>query len=212
MEEKIQPFKKRLKEALEQRGMRAVALSEKTKISQSTISQYLSGYAEPKKERLTLIAEALNVNPTWLMGLDVPMDRNTEPSTEDAFYKYLRSLGYRLIRDDPEHRPFLMSDDIQVRLEYNTLENLKLRIDSYAKAFVDSEMLALKEEEIKQERIEKEKTLRHLRGENIYEGTLFEKDRKAYFEELKAAHNDSLQDSDEQQKVSRDLEKLVRPK
>ena len=74
MTEVIKPFRIRLKEALEYREMRAVDLCKKTGISQSTMSQYISGYAEPKKERLNLIATALNVNPTWLMGLDVPME------------------------------------------------------------------------------------------------------------------------------------------
>ena len=74
MNEKVESFKNRLKYALEHHEMRAVDLCNITKISQSTMSQYLSGYAEPKKARLQLIAEALNVNPTWLMGLDVPME------------------------------------------------------------------------------------------------------------------------------------------
>lgn len=74
MTEKVEPFKTRLKHALDSRQLKAVDLCKRTKISQSTISQYLSGYAEPKKARLQIIAEALNVNPTWLMGLDVPME------------------------------------------------------------------------------------------------------------------------------------------
>lgn len=74
MTEVIKPFRIRLKEALEYREMRAVDLCKKTNISQSTMSQYISGYAEPKKERLNLIATALNINPTWLMGLDVSME------------------------------------------------------------------------------------------------------------------------------------------
>lgn len=74
MNKKIESFKDRLKYALDYRGLRAVDLCKKTKVSQSTMSQYLSGYAEPKRARLQLIADALNINPTWLMGLDVPME------------------------------------------------------------------------------------------------------------------------------------------
>lgn len=82
MTELIKPFRIRLKEALEYREMRAVDLCKKTGISQSTMSQYISGYAEPKKERLNLIATALNVNLTWLMGLNVPI----EPENSKARY------------------------------------------------------------------------------------------------------------------------------
>lgn len=78
MVEKISPFKERLKEALEIKNIRPVDLCKLTKISQSTMSQYLSGYAEPKKERLSLIAKKLNVNPTWLMGLDEPMEISSQ--------------------------------------------------------------------------------------------------------------------------------------
>lgn len=42
-------MRKRLKEALEAKDLRPVDLCRKTHISQSTMSQYLSGYAEPKK-------------------------------------------------------------------------------------------------------------------------------------------------------------------
>lgn len=66
-------FMDRLNEALVLRGVTPAELHRRTGISESTISQYRSGYAEPKKQRLQIIAEALSVNPTWLMGLDVPI-------------------------------------------------------------------------------------------------------------------------------------------
>ena len=101
MTEIIKPFRIRLKEALEYREMRAVDLCKKTGISQSTMSQYISGYAEPKKERLNLIANALNVNPTWLMGLDVSMDRTDKEKLKKSFDELrafdaeLSSLGWK---------------------------------------------------------------------------------------------------------------------
>ena len=74
MIEKVSTFKDRLNEALSIRDMRPIDLAKSTKISESTISQYRSGYAEPKEERLAAIASALDVNPTWLLGLNVPME------------------------------------------------------------------------------------------------------------------------------------------
>lgn len=68
-------FKYRLEKALAIRGMRPKDLAVKSGISESTISQYRSGYAKPKEKKLALIASVLNVNPTWLMGLDVPMEQ-----------------------------------------------------------------------------------------------------------------------------------------
>lgn len=69
----MEKFKDRLNEALVLRNITPAELHRRTDISESTISQYRSGYAEPKKMRLQTIADALNVNPTWLMGLDVPI-------------------------------------------------------------------------------------------------------------------------------------------
>lgn len=79
MIEKVASFKERLNEALTVRNVRPVDLAKKTGISESTISQYRSGYAEPKEEKLALIANALRVNPTWLMGLNAPRDFTKAP-------------------------------------------------------------------------------------------------------------------------------------
>lgn len=76
-------FKERLKEALEIRNMKQVELSEKTNIAKGSINHYLSGYSEPKTEKLYLIAKALDVSETWLMGYDVPMSR--KKSITEAF-------------------------------------------------------------------------------------------------------------------------------
>lgn len=209
MNEKIEPFKARLKIALEFREMRAVDLCNKTKISQSTMSQYLSGYAEPKKNRLTLMATALGVNPTWLMGLDVPMKNKSSPSSGQAFMTYLASLGYRIYKDDPEHKPIMSSENIShCGLDFDTLKSLKLHIDSYTRAIVDSELLTLKENEIKQERLEKERTLRHLQNENIYKGSQFEKDWDRTHPELRAAHNDDADSPEQQQLMHEDMEDM----
>ena len=54
--------------------MKQVELHEKTNISESLISKYLSGNAIARQRKIALISEALNVNPVWLMGYDVPME------------------------------------------------------------------------------------------------------------------------------------------
>ena len=70
----VSNFKDRFNQALEIRNILPVDLSKRTKISEATISQYRSGYAKPKEEKLAIISNALNVNPAWLMGLDVSME------------------------------------------------------------------------------------------------------------------------------------------
>lgn len=65
----------RLNLAMEMRNMKAVDLSEKTGIGKSSISQYRNGIVNPKQDRIYLMAQVLNVNEMWLMGHDVPMER-----------------------------------------------------------------------------------------------------------------------------------------
>lgn len=73
---KVATFKTRLIQALNIRDMRQIDLAEKTKISKASISQYISGRAtDPTTERIYLISKALNVDPVWLMGFDVPMEQ-----------------------------------------------------------------------------------------------------------------------------------------
>ena len=73
----------RIAKALSIRNMKQSELCEKTKIPKSAISQYLSGAFEPKQDRLLLIAKALEVDPAWLMGFDVPMERREKGNSSD---------------------------------------------------------------------------------------------------------------------------------
>lgn len=75
---KKKEFSERLAEALSIREMTAAQLSRKTGIPEGTISCYKKGLYEAKQNRLWQIACALDVNPAWLMGYDVPMDRESE--------------------------------------------------------------------------------------------------------------------------------------
>lgn len=67
----------RIKEGLELRDMKQADLVEKTGIGKSSISTYISGKYEPKRSNIYKIALALDVNESWLMGYDVPIDRKS---------------------------------------------------------------------------------------------------------------------------------------
>lgn len=83
----------RLRLAMEIRHIKQAELSRRTGIGKSSISTYLTGEYEPKQTNTYKLAEALNVNPSWLLGNDVPMDLNWDhpqglpPSTQtDIIY------------------------------------------------------------------------------------------------------------------------------
>lgn len=46
-----------------------------TGISKSLISKYVTGAREPKVDKIKLLSDALNIDPIWLIGYDVPMER-----------------------------------------------------------------------------------------------------------------------------------------
>lgn len=81
--EKVDSFKNRLAKALSNRQMKAIELSRKTEIGKSLISNYLKGGCEAKYGNLTAMAKALDVNETWLLGYDVPMNNEKTTNKEE---------------------------------------------------------------------------------------------------------------------------------
>ncbi|KDE74875.1 helix-turn-helix domain-containing protein [Fusobacterium necrophorum] len=74
----VESFSERLKQALELRDLKPTKLSELSNINKSTISQYIQGVYQPKRARIELFAKILNVNEAWLIGYDVPKERNQQ--------------------------------------------------------------------------------------------------------------------------------------
>lgn len=66
----------RLKEIMKIHNLKQSDLVEKTGIGKSSISTYLSGEYQPKQDKIIKLSNALDVNPSWLMGYDVPMVDN----------------------------------------------------------------------------------------------------------------------------------------
>jgi len=88
---KVSNTAKRLNYLMNTRGLRQVdildmckSLSDKTgvRITKSALSQYLSGKVIPGQDKLSLLAQALDVDESWLMGHDVPM--NTKQSNAEV--------------------------------------------------------------------------------------------------------------------------------
>lgn len=88
---KISTTSERIKLLMNERGLRQVDIlesckpfceKERIKIQKSDLSQYISGKVEPKQDKLSILAAALNVNEAWLAGYDVPIDeKNVKDST-----------------------------------------------------------------------------------------------------------------------------------
>lgn len=94
MQKPIDEFKNRFNKIISIRDMKPVELAEKTGLSKSTISHYMSGYTKPKSDRLYMLAKTLNVNEAWLMGYDVAMEG--EPSLEEIITSQIKKQGTTL--------------------------------------------------------------------------------------------------------------------
>lgn len=233
----------RLRKIMSDRNLRQVDILNMTvpycqkygvKMNKSDISQYCSGKTEPNQDKLFILGIALDVNEAWLMGFDVPMERNyfEDPtllkrdteledieeilnaagytlycetydddyfliknsynqtvsvfsdyelltryhalqkrgkvtaellmSSENTFFRYLGSLGYSIIKDDPKHKPLIRYDDGVIGIEVDTLNDIKTRIDTYTKTTVDSIILKLNENELREKRRQKERLAQYL--------------------------------------------------
>ena len=117
----IEKCSTRIAKALSIRGMRQADLCQKTNIPKSAISQYISGAFEPKQDRVYLISQALNVDPVWLMGYDVPMEKQVQPETKkvpltEAELSKGEQLVVELFRQIPEDRQPEALDLLRVAL------------------------------------------------------------------------------------------------
>lgn len=128
MVERVASFKSRLEKAMEVRDKRAIDIVKATGISESAMSQYRKGMIEPKREKLMAIAEYLRVDPSWLMGLDVPMEQKTasdliyyqNKETAELVQRLFEDSNYRLLFDaakDSKPEDIQMAADMLQRLK-----------------------------------------------------------------------------------------------
>ena len=72
----VETFQNRLKKAMDIRNIKQIELVEKTGLDKTLINKYLAGISNARQQKLTKLADALDVNEVWLMGYDVPMQRD----------------------------------------------------------------------------------------------------------------------------------------
>lgn len=48
------------------------------KMAKNDLSQYVNDKVQPKQDKLSILGMALNISEAWLMGYDVPMDRDND--------------------------------------------------------------------------------------------------------------------------------------
>lgn len=138
---------RRLQMALDIRNMKQSDLVETTGIGKSSISTYLSGKYEPKQRNIYKMTKALNINEAWLMGEDVPMERDekSKPSNVEDFNDHYVAP---IVGTIPAGYPALAFEDIEgyASIPYKDAENyffLRVSGESMINAGIQSGDLVL---------------------------------------------------------------------
>ena len=108
----------RISKALSLRNMKQSELCTLAKIPKGSLSLYLSGAYSPKQDRIYKMAEILDVDPVWLMGYDVPMQR--EKKTPDTIkLTEGEEMLLDLFRSVPVEHQQMVLDMIKIALKQN---------------------------------------------------------------------------------------------
>lgn len=75
---------KRLLQAMTDANLTQKELSDKSGVSESSVSQYINGTHAPSNVSAGKLAEALNVSPVWLMGFDTNAVKRRHIFTEEV--------------------------------------------------------------------------------------------------------------------------------
>ena len=119
------------------RNMTQADLVKATGLSKPRISQYVNGTYEAKQQALYALAEALNVNISWLMGNDVPMEIDYEKLHQEVnacelIEKAYGKEAFELIRsylelDQADREKFMEAFSMYTQL--NPTDQGKIRVE-----------------------------------------------------------------------------------
>lgn len=142
-------FGSRLQKAMNIRNIKASELSEKANIPKSAISQYLSGLYEAKQKSIFKLANVLNVSEAWLMGLDVPMEKDVKldelgnPVVEVPILGTVKA-GYDYLAQEN----WIGTVDVDKKLaESGELFALKIKGDSMSPILIEDDIVIIKKQE-----------------------------------------------------------------
>lgn len=122
-------FSKRLNQLLDIFNISRSELARKTSVSKSSITHYLKGDWEAKQDKVYAIAKAMNVSEAWLMGYNVPMERDIKKiSVSDVSETDIRLNKiidqYYCLNSDGQIELEKYSDYLSTKQEYESTEYL----------------------------------------------------------------------------------------
>ena len=118
----LEKFAKRFSELIKNSSIEVPKLAEMLGIkSKSTIYRYMNAEMAPKLTTVKYASEIFNVNPLWLTGYDVPMERNLNTKLDSSDISNILKFKYG-------------ESSLKLLDNYNKLNNLgKQTADIYVK-------------------------------------------------------------------------------
>ncbi len=98
MTEIIDTFANRLNYAITVKNLKPAEISRQTGISKPNLSYYMSGKYEPKQDGIKLLSDFLNVDPVWLLGYDVPMEKDSFDEKIKSVTEYMKQHNLSSIK------------------------------------------------------------------------------------------------------------------
>lgn len=153
----------RLKEIMNTRGLKQVDILEKAKpycqkygvrLGRNDLSQYVSGKVTPGQEKLTVLGLALGVTEAWLMGYDVPMERDNREkisSLPHQDFKPVSKRKYKYLGEIACGEPIFADEQYETYIELDSDIHadfvLKAKGDSMINARIhDGDIVFIKEQ------------------------------------------------------------------
>ena len=145
----------RLKEIMTERNLKQVdilrmaepyAKQYNIKFNKSDLSQYVSGKTEPGQDKLFLLGITLDVSETWLMGYDVPRERNPIASRMTIAANNGNKLAQEYIKmnnekyylnDDAREMAQFMFDNPEYKVLFDATRKVKKEDIEFVKDFIE---------------------------------------------------------------------------
>ena len=137
----------RLKNIMRTRNLKQVDILElskpffkkyQTTIKRNDLSQYVNGKTEPKQKKLMILANALNVSPTWLMGFDEDEStiQNSLISTKITNYS-LEEIKRKILNDKEKYIKLLSKNDLEYILTQILFPETQWITNKYIESYIN---------------------------------------------------------------------------
>lgn len=134
--EPVFTFAQRLEELKRIRGFNNTDLARICGIDKSNITRYCKGDYKAKQDVIYRMAEKLNINEAWLMGYDVPMEKQPDPK-KDFKRTWLGLQHFVATKNEPALDEDKLNIELIKRLTKLTPEELQ-RVDAFVQGILAS--------------------------------------------------------------------------